>query len=258
MARCPDCGADNPEDAAFCGLCAGSFERNKDGPVKQAREKWSSIDELEFTGHKRRSRGFVLGACAFAVAAIAVIAGVLVGSHVEKTAEGCSEYVSRYSAISFKYPSSWEAKDFDCLRTMNRGEDLDPRMGNEVILMKRGRTVYRHLLIVSSVDSPYRDQSWSEVKNALETDEQQSGPDNRTDVTFIKLGMQASQNANGIGASYTVIPVMGPRLFQIEGMVLKDDILYTFAFTTPLKGGGSDEAEARAVFATLMQSVSFR
>lgn len=258
MARCPECGADNPEGAAFCGLCAGSFERGKDNPVKQAREKWSSIDELDFSRHDRRSRGFLLGACAFAVIAVAAIAGVLVVSHIEGTAEGLKEYVSRYSAVSFKYPSSWETKDFNYLRTMNRGEELDPHMGNEVVLMKRGHTVYRHLLIVSSLDSPYKKQGWPEIKNALETDKQQSGPDNRTDVTFIKLGLPASLNANGIGATYTVIPAMGPELFQIEGMVLKDDIIYTFAFTTPLKGGGSDEGEARAVFARLMQSVSFR
>lgn len=258
MAQCPECGAQNPDGAAFCSLCASPFRGEAPEAVTQLqRERWQVLEELDFKKRKR-SRRLIWGASLLAAVVIAVLAVVFIGSHMEKGAEGQSEYASKYSGISFKYPSSWEKKDFAYLKTLNKGQDVNPNMGNEIVLMKRGGAIYRHLLVVSSTTSPYGDLAWNDIKNALYSGVQQGGPENRSDVTFINLALPASARANGIGAFYTVIPPMGPTLFQIEGLIVRGDIVYSFGLTTPLKGGGSDEGEARALFTELMQSITFK
>lgn len=259
MAECLSCGADNPEGAPFCGLCASPFAAQAEtAPPRSEKEKWSTLEQLKPVSRGRRGRGWIWGISFVAVVVIAILAVVLVRSHVEKAAEGQAQFTSKYSALSFKYPSSWEKRDVNYLKTLNKGQAIDPRMGNEVVLMKRGSSLYRHLLVVSSAESPFGEEKWDQIKQTLQTDAQQGGPENRTDITYINLGLQASTRANGIGTLYTVVPPMGPSLFQIEALILRDNIMYTFALTTPLKGGGSDEGEARTLFIELMQNITFK
>ncbi|MHB8895871.1 MAG: zinc ribbon domain-containing protein [Candidatus Geothermincolia bacterium] len=258
MPDCPDCGAHNPDGATFCGLCSHSFKDSKADPPSPQTDKWSSVGGLRYASREKKGRGWLWLVSALAVVVVAVLVVVLTLSRIEKAADGQTEFNGKTSGLAFEYPSTWEKKDYDYLRTLSKGEQVDPYLGNEVVLMKRGEAIYKHLLVVSSTASPYGEQSWTEVEKGLRDAVLQSAPANWSGLTFINLGLNEGTGARGLGAMYTVTQPVGPKLFQIEGYILKGNITYSFMLTTPLKGGGADEGEARSVFTELMRSITFK
>jgi hypothetical protein len=255
VAECSECGADNPEGAEFCGLCANRFPKEK--PAAPAREKWSSLEGLRSATEKSKGHAWIWLTAILVVIAVAVLTVVLVKSHMEQSVEGSSEYVGTSSGLTFKYPATWEKKDFKYLKTLAHGQEIDPMQGNEIVLLAHGNTIYRHLLIVSSRASDYGAASWEEIESALQSAIAQEAGTEGMKVTFIKPGLRASSGAHVVAVMYTVTGKGGPPLLQIEASIIKGNLTYTFAMTTPLAGGGSDEGDARSVFTRLMNSVTF-
>jgi hypothetical protein len=267
MAECPDCGAENPDGAAFCGLCAHRLDGRPDpvengtspAALSEASTTLGAVDQLNLSKIRKKKGHRVLWiVSAVAILAIAVLAVFFIQSRMEKHAEGIAEFTSPTSGLSFKYPSSWELKDRAYLKTLAHGQELDPYQGNETVLMKRGSAVYKHLLTVSSRPVDFSGQSWEQTKSQLETGFVQSGEDQRSNIVFINPGLSAATGAHAIGMMYKITPSMGPDLFQLETYILRGNIAYSFTLTTPLKGGGADETQARNEYTELMRSITFK
>jgi hypothetical protein len=191
------------------------------------------------------------------VIAVTVLAVVLVRTNTESSVEGQGEYVGSTSGLTFKYPSSWEKKDFAYLKTLANGQEVDPSQGNEIVLLKRGSSLYRHLLVVSSRGVDFHGASWTDLEPSLRTGMFEAAQTQGSKITFINPGLRASTGAHVIALTYIASGGGGPRMFQIEADIVRGNIDYTFGLTTPLVPGASDEADARNVFTRLINSVTF-
>jgi hypothetical protein len=268
VVQCPECGAENPDGSLYCGLCTYRFAGYLrtppivaacEAPLNPAavREKFSSLDELHFERPRERGAVMIWTAGILAVIVLAILLFMALSSGGKNTEETLTGFVSTTSGLSFKYPVSWEKKTQEFLKTFEKGS-IDPSQGNEVILIKQGDSVFRHLLIVSNSSISTGNDSWDVIKPQIEDTYEEAIEAQNTTVTFNDLHLDPSTGANGFKATYSLKPGMGPTLFQIEAYIVKGTSAYRFILITPLKGGGSNKTEAINRFTQITNSISFK
>lgn len=255
--ECPNCGAENSEDASYCGLCykrLGEEPTPEEAPVVRPLE---AIPGVKPAWNRKRKNSHVLGLtvlCVIAVVVVVVLVFVTRGQK-EEGPEPLKEYRSTVSGLNFKYPESWEKQNRSFLSKVQKGGDTDPSMGNEIILMKRGETIYRHLLVASSRPFDQGGMKWSELEESMKEGLADSASGEGVEVGFFNINLPAASGTNGFAMSYIYDPPTGPDFYQLEAYVVRGDEMYNIRFITPLKGGGSDEVDARSQFDQIMSTV---
>lgn len=264
--KCPECGAENPENVGYCGLCLKKLvEEPGEEPVQSYSEKKEVSDQISQiqmtqeswseTLRKRRRAWLIAGSGLLAAAVVVVVAVVLLTGGKEGGPEGTKRYVSTISGLSFSYPESWESHESNFMTDMIKDMREDSSYGNEITLMKSGHAVFRHLLFVSSRTWEYADQGWGDMERMLKEGKEITGSSQGVKMEFFELEMPLEEEANGYGTLYKMSAGAGPSFLFLEAFIQKDDMSYSFQLTTPLKGGGADEQEARQVFDEIIASV---
>lgn len=258
MVDCPECGAQNPDSSTYCGLCSSSFAPSGAPPAAAPEMRELDISGLG-AGYKdamtrRKRRGLVWVVALSVVLVLVVLGVVLFGNRASNEPDAMAQYTGKTSGLSFAYPSSWEKKDREYLETLTGNPDLDQYEGNEIILMKRGQAVYRHMLIATSMPSQLNNQPWSDAEGALKQGFAESAHQQGYDLAFLNLNIP-KESGNGFAMELTISPEYGPRLYELQAYIVKGSVAYLLLLTTPLEGGGGDEGEARRVFYSLIDSV---
>lgn len=137
--RCPECGAENPDGTAYCGLCNKSL--NYVDPRVQVPPAWNGPGEISNAyasimpidrGAGKRSRvNQVIRISVICVIIAAVIGGA--AFIAQWFLAGSDLYSSSISGLTFEYPRSWSTFSADDKETLeNYGMGYLP--GNEINL----------------------------------------------------------------------------------------------------------------------------
>jgi len=274
--ECPKCGAENNDGASFYGLCSHRFadgaglsaKAGADGEAtlesettaKASDDSFSAVDSAFYRSklkQKERRPLWLAGGLVLVIVLVsAVLALVFLRGSGKAGPEGTNTFKSKYSGLTFSYPSSWENMGQAYLKTISKSTDVSPEEGNELVLLKRGDVVFKHLLIVTTAPADYGDQPWEKTKGALEAGYADSAKTQGTAMSFIELQLAPDAGAKGFGMMFTVEPdARGPRQYQLEAFLLKGNIVYTIVLITPLEGGGADQGEAQKQFFDLINTV---
>jgi hypothetical protein len=269
---CPKCGAENTDASVFCSLCASRFPSSDESPIDSKepardrptappgakKEKWSSLDELIVPSReKRRMRRLILAGSFVVSIGLIVLAVVFIYSRIEKAPDKPATFTSKYSGLSFSYPSSWEIKDRTYIESLMKGKPISPTQGNEVILLKRGSVLFKYMLIASTEQVDFRGRTWYDIESTLQ-DSYHSiiESDQAHDLTFFRIKTPAG--TNGFGVSYYVTQPNESDFFHQEAFILKGNVAYTLLLITPLKGGGSDDGQARLQLNEILSGLAIR
>jgi|GEM_PF-978091 len=268
VVQCPECGAENPDGSLFCGLCTYRFagylpsvpmtSACEPSPAPVQREKFASLDELHIERPRERKALLIWTTGIIAVVVLSMLLVLALTSGGKNAAETMTDFVSPTTGLSFKYPSSWETKGQDYLKTLGQGTAFDSSQGNEVVLMNRGESIFKHLLIVSDGNITTGGQAWETLKPQLESEFQEAAQSQGTTIQFNDLHLAPATGATGIKMTYSIKPTMGPTLFEQEAFIIRGAGQYRMIFVTPLKGGGADETEAISRFTQITNSISFK
>ncbi len=256
--KCPICGADKPDGAGFCESCYMGFGDETVASLARKKEQINGVlaDQGNWwRDHRRKRRAQALAAFGFAAAALALILIMMPFCNREERPETLARYPSERTGLSFSYPESWEKEELGDIADMVEGIEGIPNLGNEIVLMKRGAVLFKHLFIVTSEPWDYDNIDWSEYESSMKLGIADSSDGQRLSVSFFNPMMPAETGARGFGCQYTMEPPGALPCFQVDAYVNKGDTLYSFKLMTPLKGGGSDELEARERFNEIIQTM---
>lgn len=203
--------------------------------------------------HRNKRRAQVLAAFGFAAVVLALILIMIPFCNREEGPETLARYSSEKTGLSFSYPESWEKDEPGSIADMVEGIEDIPNLGNEIILMKRGEASFKHLFLVTSEPWPYDNTKWSEFESSAKLGIADSYSDQR--VSFFNLMIPAKTGASGFGWTYRIEPPGALPCFLLEAHMYKGDTLYSFQLMTPMRGGGSDEFEARQRFNEITQTI---
>jgi hypothetical protein len=144
----------------------------------------------------------------------------------------------------------------DYLKKLSKDGQVGPGEGNEIVLLKRGDVVFKHLLIVSTAEANYGTQPWEQTRDSLQAGFSDSAQTQGTSMSFLDLQLPAGAGVNGFGMMFTIEPeTSGRSQYQLEAFPLRGNISYTMVLITPLQGGGADQNEAQEQFFDIMRSV---
>lgn len=262
MAECPRCGADNPEGSAYCGLCADRLAAPAP-PAPPAAAEPESVSPagsyLPAREKRKRQRFTLIAALALALVLAAAVVVISISGKGESAhgPEKLAAFASGTSGLTFNYPASWEKKDQQYLRSISNG-DFDLAQANELVLLKTGDAIYRHLLLVSTPATSPDARKWPQVKQQMQDSLAQGAQSQESRLSFFDLALPQARRAVGFGMMYWVGKASDPSTYELQAFILKGQTIYTFRLITPLKGGGSDEQGARARFDALINSVGIR
>jgi len=260
MATCPKCGAVNPDGATFCGLCAEPFNADKAGEAgpeapRPDRVPWSSLDYIRWPSRQKvRIRKYEKVLIPVAVVVIVVLAVMLVLSTRTNKVESLSQFKSRYSGVSFSYPSSWVKKDQSFLKHLSSTKEVNSNQGNEVILVKPGEVFFQHLLTLST-ESVEAGRTWPSILEGLKSGFESTSTES-SGSTFAELNLPPASGAKGVVETYYVDEK--PPLYEIESYIVRGNISYTFLFATPIRGTATDDRDARTAFFNILDSLQFQ
>jgi hypothetical protein len=259
--KCRDCGAENPDHVTYCGLCFSRLNGSDQDPPAGDNDlsdgEKADIEVSLNTGPVKRKRrvGTWVLASTVIVATVVVAVMVLLGQCESKPEETVS-FSSGESLISFDYPESWEERGQEYLEQLFRGSLPDEEYGNEAVLMKRGGAIFRHLLVVTSRERGYEEDEWSDIESMLKRSYRESAAMQGVKVDFFSLKAPLEEEAEGFGAMFTTDLPLGPDMFQLEALILDGNTEYRVQLITPLKGGGSNEGDARVCFDDIIDTVT--
>lgn len=250
--RSCSCGVENPDDAFFCKSCGSHFvQAKKEAP----QERWSSLEALRSVSSrtKKRRRVIILGCVALSLA-VAGLVTFFILSHIEEGPVASASFTSKYSGLSFVYPGDWERKANSYLKQLFKSVPVGD-VGNEVVLLKRGSSLFRHLLIVSSSTVASTDAKWEAIEPNLKENLMDAAQEQSFNVSFFHV--KTPPGTNGFGMEFVTPQSNGSTFFQLQGVIVRKNICYTLFLSTPLNGGGADEGQARILLHDIVSSVKF-
>lgn len=126
--ECPKCGAENNDGASFCGLCSHRFADGaglsakagadveatpeSETTAKASDDSFSAVDSAFYRSklkQKERRPLWLAGGLVLVIVLVStVLALVFLRGSGKAGPEGTNTFKSKYSGLTFAYPSSWE------------------------------------------------------------------------------------------------------------------------------------------------------